>query len=131
MFIASDGHFVNDADEAYARKFIPLAMRKGVAVMFLDFTGSMGKGSYGAPVIDCRRKTPAQVATICGKAAIAEIRRLDAKGLASKPGAPRSLGIRPPRRGGVVSPFVPRTSAALPSTPQRRKTHDRRSRWKR
>ena len=79
MFIASDGVFVNEHDREYAMRFIPLAARKGVAVIFLDFTGSMGFGSYGATVIDCQRKTPAQVAVLCGKAAIGEITRLDRK----------------------------------------------------
>ena len=79
LFIASDGHFVRPLHEAYARTFIPLAMRRGVAVMFLDFTNSMGKGSYGAPVIDCKGKTPIEVANVVGRAAIAEMRRIDSR----------------------------------------------------
>jgi hypothetical protein len=79
MFVASDGVFVNDDDREYAMRFIPLAARKGVAVIFLDFTGSMGFGSYGATVINCQRKTPAEVATLCGKAAMAEVKRIDAR----------------------------------------------------
>ena len=79
LFVASDGVFVVDRDEQYARTWVPLAKRKGVAVIFLDFTGGMYYGTYGASVIDCQGKTPSEVATLCGKAAIAEVRRLDAR----------------------------------------------------
>jgi hypothetical protein len=77
LFIASDGHFVVDSEEEYAKTFMPLAKRKGVAVIFLKFTPSMLHNGYGASVINCQGKTPAEVAALCGKAAIAEVRRLD------------------------------------------------------
>ena len=41
-----------------------------------DYEG-MAYGSYGASVIDCEGKTPSQVAVLCGKAAVAEVKRLD------------------------------------------------------
>jgi hypothetical protein len=80
LFVASDGHFVLDSEEEYAQTFMPLAKRKGVVVIFLQFTSSgvMHHG-YGAQVIDCRGKTPAEVATLCGKVAVAEVTRLDRK----------------------------------------------------
>jgi hypothetical protein len=77
MFIASDGVFVCPKDAEYARTFMALAKRKGVAVIFLDFTNEMVYGTYGASVIDCYGKTPAEVAALCGKAAVAELRRID------------------------------------------------------
>jgi hypothetical protein len=77
LFIASDGVFVARKDKDYATAFMALAKRKGVAVMFLDFMNDMAYGSYGASVIDCEGKTPAEVAALCGKAAVAELRRLD------------------------------------------------------
>jgi hypothetical protein len=77
LFIASDGVFVSGTDKAYAHTFMALAKRKGVAVIFLDFTNGMGYGSYGASVIDCYGKTPAEVAALCGKAAVSELRRID------------------------------------------------------
>jgi hypothetical protein len=77
LFVASDGVFVNAPDMRYAKTWMPLAKRKGVAVIFLNFTGSVGSGVAGAQVLDCVGKTPAEVATLCGKAAIAEVRRLD------------------------------------------------------
>jgi hypothetical protein len=46
-------------------------------VIYLNFLGSMGSGVAGAQVIDCTHKTPAEVAALCGKAAIAEVRRID------------------------------------------------------
>jgi hypothetical protein len=79
VFIASDGVLVNGRDKEYAERWIPLAATKGVAVIFLDFTGCMSYGSYGASVIDCEGKSPSEVAVLCGKAAIAEVRRLDRK----------------------------------------------------
>jgi len=75
LFVASDGQFVVDTHKQYAQTFMPLAKRKGVAVIFLRFTDSMT--SYGAPVVDCRRKTAVQVADLVGKAAIKEMTRLD------------------------------------------------------
>jgi hypothetical protein len=77
LFIASDGVFVNPMDKAYAVTFMALAKRKGVAVIFLDFDGAMPYGSYGASVIGCEGKSPAQVAALVGKAAVAELRRID------------------------------------------------------
>jgi hypothetical protein len=77
VFVASDGVFVNGLDAEYARRWMPLAASKGVAVIFLDFTGMMSYGAYGASVIDCSGKTPSQVAVLCGKAAVAEVKRLD------------------------------------------------------
>jgi hypothetical protein len=78
LFIASDAHYVLGDQMGYAQKFMPLAKRKGVAVIYLKFTDSMHPGGVaGATVLDCRRKTPAQVAAMCGKAAVAELRRLD------------------------------------------------------
>jgi hypothetical protein len=50
-----------------------------VAVIFLDFTGHMSYGSYGASVIDCEDKSPSEVAALCGKAAAAEVRRMDSR----------------------------------------------------
>jgi hypothetical protein len=75
LFVASDGHFVDGRHAEYARTFMPLAKRKGVAVIFLNFTGNMT--SYGAPVVNCMGMTPVQVADLIGKAAIKEIQRLD------------------------------------------------------
>lgn len=77
LFIASDGVFVAGKDKAYATTFMALAKRKGVAVIFLDFMNDMAYGSYGASVLDCEDKSPAEVAALCGKAAVAELRRLD------------------------------------------------------
>jgi hypothetical protein len=77
LVIASDGVFVNAEDWLFARAFIPLAQRKGVAVIFLDFTNSMDKGSYGATVVDCAGLMPAQVATLVGRACIQEVQRMD------------------------------------------------------
>ena len=79
VFIASDGVFVDDRHAEYARTWMPLAARKGVAVIFLDFGGDMPYGSYGAAVLDCKGKTPSAVAALCGKAAIAEVKRIDAR----------------------------------------------------
>jgi hypothetical protein len=79
VFIASDGVFVADKDADYAATWMPLAAKKGVAVIFLNFTDNMPWGSYGAPVIDCHGLSPAQVATLCGKAAADEVRRMDAR----------------------------------------------------
>jgi len=75
LFVASDGHFVDDRHERYATTFMPLAKRKGVAVIFLNFTGYCT--SYGAPQVDCRGKSPAEVAAIVGAAAVTEMKRLD------------------------------------------------------
>jgi hypothetical protein len=78
LFIASDGQYVNGTDMAYAAKWIPLARRKGVAVIYLNFLGSMNPtGVAGSKVIDCYRKSPAEVAALCGKIAIAEVRKID------------------------------------------------------
>jgi hypothetical protein len=78
LFIASDGQYVNGTDMAYAAKWIPLAKRKGVAVIYLNFLGSMNPtGVAGSKVIDCVRKSPAEVAALCGKIAIAEVRKID------------------------------------------------------
>jgi hypothetical protein len=77
LFIASDGVFVAGKDKDYATTFMALARRKGVAVMFLNFTGDMSYGNYGASVINCIGKRPAEVAALVGKAAVAELRRLD------------------------------------------------------
>jgi len=78
LFIASDGHYVNGRDMAYAGTFMPLAKRKGVAVIYLNFLGSMNaSGVAGAQVINCVHKSPAEVAALCGKAAIAEVRKID------------------------------------------------------
>jgi hypothetical protein len=80
LFVASDGQYVNGVDMAYAQVFNPLAKRKGVAVIYLNFLGSMGGGARGAAqVIDCRGKTPAQVAALCGNAAVKELRRIDSR----------------------------------------------------
>jgi hypothetical protein len=79
VFVASDGVFVCGTDKAYAERWIPLAASKGVAVIFLDFTGSMSYGSYGASVLNCQRKSPSEVAAMCGKAALAEVKRLDSR----------------------------------------------------
>jgi hypothetical protein len=79
LFVASDGVFVVPTEREYAQAWVPLAQRKGVAVIFLDFTGSMGFGAYGASVVDCEDKTPAEVAALCGKIAAAEVRRMDAR----------------------------------------------------
>jgi beta-phosphoglucomutase-like phosphatase (HAD superfamily) len=77
VFIASDGVFVDDKHRAYAQTWVPLAQRRGVGVFFLDFTRSMGFGTYGATKIDCKGKTAAEVAQIVGRAAIKEMRRID------------------------------------------------------
>jgi hypothetical protein len=78
LFIASDAHYVLAHQMDYAQRFMPLAKRKGVAVIYLQFTDSMNpSGVAGAKTLDCRRKTPAEVAAMCGKAAVAELRRLD------------------------------------------------------
>jgi hypothetical protein len=77
LFIASDGVFVVPSEQAFARTFMALAARKGVGVVFLDFTGYMSYGTYGAPVVDCAGMTPVEVAKVVGDAAVAEMRRLD------------------------------------------------------
>jgi hypothetical protein len=78
LFIASDGQYVNDRDMTYASTWMPLAKRKGVVVIYLNFLGSMNPtGVAGAKVINCTRKTPAEVAALCGKAALKEIRKID------------------------------------------------------
>ena len=77
LFVASDGYFVNGRDESYAKTFMPLAKRKGVAVIFLNFTGHCTP--YGAKVVDCRGKSPVEVAALVGKAAVKELNRLDRK----------------------------------------------------
>jgi hypothetical protein len=78
LFVASDGQYVNGTDMAYASTWIPLAKRKGVAVIYLNFLGSMNPtGVAGSKVIDCTRKSPAQVAAMVGKIAIAEVRKID------------------------------------------------------
>jgi hypothetical protein len=78
LFIASDGHYVNGRDMSYAQTWMPLAKRKGVAVIYLNFLGDMNRsGVAGAKVIDCVHKTPVEVAALCAKAAIKEIRRID------------------------------------------------------
>jgi hypothetical protein len=79
LILASDGCFVCGTDKAYADAFIPLAQSRGVAVIFLDFTGSMAYGNYGAEVVDCVGKSPTQVAALVGKACIAEIRKMDSR----------------------------------------------------
>ena len=75
LIVASDGHFVNPRDAHYAETFMPLAKRKGVAVIFLNFTGHAK--SYGAKSVDCRGKSPVEVAALVGKAAIKEMQRVD------------------------------------------------------
>jgi hypothetical protein len=78
LFIASDAHYVLAHQMDYAQRFMPLAKRKGVAVIYLNFTGAMAlQGVAGAKVLNCVGKSPAEVATMCGKAAVAELRRLD------------------------------------------------------
>jgi hypothetical protein len=79
LFVASDGVFVVDSDADYARSFVPLAQRKGVAVIFLDFTGHMSFGSYGAQVVNCQRMSPVEVAQVVGKAAAKELARIDGR----------------------------------------------------
>jgi hypothetical protein len=80
LFVASDGHYVNGSDMAYAKTFNRLAARKGVAVIYLNFLGAMGQGVQGAAqVIDCTDASPAEVAALCGQAALAELKRLDSR----------------------------------------------------
>jgi hypothetical protein len=78
LFIASDGQYVNGTDMNYAATWIPLAKRKGVAVIYLNFLGSMNPtGVAGAKVVNCFGKSPAEVAALVGKIAIAEVRKID------------------------------------------------------
>jgi hypothetical protein len=77
VFVASDGVYVCGEDMNYARTWMPLAKRKGVAVIYLNFLGAMGSGVAGAQVINCVGKTPAEVAVLCGKAAVKELRKID------------------------------------------------------
>ena len=80
LFVASDGVYVDGKHMAYAQTFNRLAQRKGVAVIYLNFTGSRGGGTVGASaVIDCRGKSPAEVAQVVGRTAITEMRRLDSR----------------------------------------------------
>lgn len=79
LIVSSDGQYVNSDDRRYAETFVPLAQRKGVAVIFLDFTGSMTPGAYGAQVVDCQGASPATVAALVGKACIAEMRKMDSR----------------------------------------------------
>jgi hypothetical protein len=79
LFIASDGVFVVPSEQVYARTFMALAARKGVAVIFLDFTGSMSYGSYGAPVVKCEGLSPVDVAKVVGKAATDHMRKIDSR----------------------------------------------------
>jgi hypothetical protein len=80
LFVASDGVYVDGKHMAYAQTFNRLAQRKGVAVIYLNFTGSRGGATVGASaVIDCRGKSPAEVAQVVGRTAITEMRRLDSR----------------------------------------------------
>lgn len=76
MIVLSDGHFVDPTHAAYARKFVPLAISKGVAVLWLHWDGLLT--SYGATAVNIKDLRPSQVATLVGQAATQEIRRLDA-----------------------------------------------------
>jgi hypothetical protein len=77
LFVASDGVYVLPHQMHYAHTFMRLAKSKGVAVIYLNFLGSMGGGVAGAKVLNCVGKTPAEVAAMCGKAAVAELRKMD------------------------------------------------------
>jgi hypothetical protein len=77
LLVASDGVFVDGRDKAYASTFIRLAMKKGVAVLFLDFTRAMHYGTYGASVVDCYRKSPVEVASIVGAKVAQQLRTID------------------------------------------------------
>lgn len=76
LVVLSDGHFVKSDHRAYAEAFVPLAISRGVAVLFLDFTGSF-HSAYGGTHINCVGKSPVQVADLVGKAAAEQIRRID------------------------------------------------------
>lgn len=77
LVVLSDGEFVSAPHREYAEKFIPLAIRKGVAVMFLDFTGYCST-TYGATKVNVMGLSPTEVAALVGKAAADEMRRVDA-----------------------------------------------------
>jgi hypothetical protein len=80
LFVASDGHYVDTRHMIYSQTFNRLAQRKGVAVIYLNFTGTRGGAMSGASaVIDCQHKSPAEVAQIVGRTAIAEMRRIDSR----------------------------------------------------
>jgi hypothetical protein len=76
LIVSSDGQFVDSKHAKYAQQFVPLAISKGVAVLFLDFTGSF-LTAYGATHIDVQGLGPSDVATLVGMAAAAEMKRLD------------------------------------------------------
>ncbi len=48
-------------------------------MIFLDFTGGMGYGAYGARVVNCQGMDPVDVAAAVGKVAVDEMRRLDSR----------------------------------------------------
>ena len=78
LVVLSDGDYVNAPDRAYATSFVPLAIRKGVAVLHLSF--GYFESSYGATHVNAYGLAPTQVAMLVGKAAAQEMRRAD-KGL--------------------------------------------------
>jgi hypothetical protein len=76
LVVLSDGHFVNAGHKAFAQAFVPLAMSRGVGVMFLDFTGSF-HSAYGGVKINVRGLKPTQIAGLIGRVAVDEMKRLD------------------------------------------------------
>lgn len=70
LVIASDACLVNSRDDAYARTAMALCKSRGVAVVWLDFTGDFESNHGYGEVIDCVRKNPAEVASLVGAAVI-------------------------------------------------------------
>ena len=78
--VLSDGHYVAPGEADYARTFVPLAIRKGVAVLHLDFDGDGSCITYGATRVNVAGLSPVNVARLVGMAAQQEMKRAD-KGL--------------------------------------------------
>ena len=74
LFIASDGQYGSKTHNAWAKKTLPLLKKRGVAVVWLRFTHSYETYGHGT-LLDVRGMTPAQIATACGVAALAEFRK--------------------------------------------------------
>jgi hypothetical protein len=75
LFIASDGQYGSRVHGDAARKTLPLLKKRGVAVVWLRFTNSYQTYGHGT-VLDVRGMSPAQIATACGVAALAEFRKV-------------------------------------------------------
>ena len=95
LFVASDGHFVNGDDTAYADTFMPLAHAQGGRGDLPELHRAHGvRRRTARTVIDCRGKSPPQVAASCGKAAIKRDPQDGPAGLAPPDRGPAHSRIR-------------------------------------